>query len=242
MGRIEDEDLFQRTWYLPDRWWTWTKAGFKRRSSWDTILKRGNASRWDDLERWKQFPCVFLVNKPLTFGHSQLIVPRPLGKNSAQEQDFFGWASQIIEHVIQTFVEAFGEEKERRLYTKSQFDALAERTCSYGKYIKTLVMRVSADEDQRKKYKVHLVPYFESNAALCQERYCSIHKASPDKTGGLIGWLGERETEVDKWRTGDFKLIDICQDVWRLPRLAHDLRELWPRQQRTARRRTKPRA
>lgn len=221
--------MFQRTWYLPDRWWT--SANPNDLQEWRTLLKRGNASQWNVSDKWREFPHIYLVNRPLTFGHSQLVMPIPMKlrpteeqekKNEPFESDFFEYASIIIKRAIKGFEEAFRKDK---LHSEAKFCDLAKRTLSYGRYEKTIIMRVSADEDPKEVYKVHLVPYFESNAALCQERYCSVQKVSPDKRGGLIGWLGDRETEVDRWQTGNFELTKIAKDIWKLPDLAINLRE-----------------
>jgi len=220
MTAQNDKDMLQRTWYLPDRWWTTTSPNDLE--EWRTLLKRGNSSQWDVSGDWKKFPYIFLVNRPLTFGHSQLVMPIPNNLRSTKESITFDCASILIKLAIKGFEEAFGEDE---LHTEVEFSDLAKRTLSYGRYEKTIIMRVSADEDPKEVYKVHLVPYFESNAALCQERYCSVQKVSPDKKGGLIGWLGDRETEVDKWQTGNFELAKIARDIWRLPKLANSLRE-----------------
>ncbi|MBI3000598.1 MAG: hypothetical protein HYY46_19415 [Deltaproteobacteria bacterium] len=220
MTQQNDKDMFERTWHLPDLWWT--TASPNDFEEWHTLLERGNASRWDVSGDWKKFPYIFLVNRPLTFGHSQLVMPIPINLRSTKESISFECASILIKWVINGFEEAFGKDK---LHTEMKFRDLAKRTVSYGRYEKTIIMRVSADEDPKEVYKVHLVPYFESNAALCQERYCSIQKVSPDKRGGLIGWLGDRETEVDGWQTGNFELTKIARDIWRLPEIAISLRK-----------------
>jgi len=224
MTEQNDKDMFQRTWYLPDAWWT--NAGPNDLKEWRTLLERGNARDWDVSGDWKKFPYIFLVNRPLTFGHSQLVMPIPMNLRSTKDENregiYFEYASIMIKRAIKGFVEAFDKNK---LHTDKTFCDLAKRTLSYGRYEKTIIMRASADENLREVYKVHLVPYFESNAALCQERYCSVQKKPPDKRGGLIGWLGDRETEVDGWQTGNFELTTIARDIWKLPELAINLRK-----------------
>ena len=225
MTERNDKDMFQRTWYLPDEWWK-----IKNPNDCDEyriLLQKGNARVWKESSDWESFPHIFLVDRPITFGHSQLVMPIPCNLQPLKESNCFEFASIIIKRAIEHFEVAFGE---TRLHTKSQFHDLAERTFSYGRYIKTLIMRVSADENTKEVYKVHLLPYFESNAALCQERYCSVHKVSPDKRGGLIGWLGKKETEVEKWQTGNFELTKITRDIWKLPKLARILRKKCSRQ------------
>ena len=221
MTEQNDKDMFQRTWYVPDRWWT--TASPNDLEEWRTLLERGNASQWDVSGDWKKFPYIYLVNRPLTFGHSQLVMPIPMNLRSTKDENresiYFECASIMIKRAIKGFVEAFDKNK---LHTEKKFHDLAKRTLSYGRYEKTIIMRVSAKEDL-KEYKIHLVPYFEPNAALCQERYYSVHKV-PDKRGGLIGWLGDRETEVDSWQIGNDELSKIARDIWKLPELAINLR------------------
>jgi hypothetical protein len=219
MTEQDDKDIFQRTWYLPDSWWT--SANPHDLQEWRTLLDRKNASQWDIKGNWKEYPRIFLVNRPLTFGHSQLVMPIPTNLSTTKESTIFECASIIIKRAIKGFEEAFGEDN---LHEEARFYDLAKRTLSNGKYEKTIIMRVSADEDPSKLYKVHLVPYFESNADQCQERYYSIHKV-PDKRGGLIGWLGDRETEVDCWQVGNDELSTVAKDIWKLPELALNLRK-----------------
>lgn len=219
MTERDDKEIFHRIWYLPDSWWT--PASPSNLQEWRTLLERGNASKWDVSGNWKEFPHIFLVNRPLTFGHSQLVMPIPTNLSSTKESIIFEYASIIIKRAIKGFEEAFGEEQ---LHSEEKFCSLAKRTLSNGRYEKTIIMRVSADEDQKKVYKVHLVPYFKSNADLCQERYYSIRKI-PEKRGGLIGWLGDRETEVDCWQISKDELGKVAKDIWKLPELAISLRE-----------------
>jgi hypothetical protein len=48
--------------------------------------------------------------------------------------------------------------------------------------------------------------------------------------GGLLGWLGKRETEVDEWEFKDcwngLSLEAVALDVLKLPQLAYRLRQL----------------
>lgn len=214
MTNLNHKDMFDRTWYLPDRWWT--TASPNDLEEWRALLKRENASQWDVSCNWRKFPHIFFVNRPLTFGHSQLVMPIPSNLRDIKEDIIFECASIIIKRAIKTFEEAFGGDK---LHSNEDFCNLAKRTLSNGRYEKTIIMRVSADEDPREVYKVHLVPYFKSNADLCQERYYLIHKV-PDNRGGLIGWLGDRETEVDCWQITNDKLSRIAKDIWKLPDLS----------------------
>jgi len=229
MKEQNDREMFQRTWYLPDCWWTGKRPDNLEELC--TLLKRGNASQWNVSNKWREFPHIYLVNRPLTFGHSQLVMPIPENRispnNENKESLYFEYASIMIKRAIKVFVEAFHTNK---LHTEKIFCDLAKRTDSYGGYEKTIIMRVSADEDPKKVYKVHLVPYFESTAALCQERFYAVHKV-PDKRGGMIGWLGDKETEVDCWRIGNDKLSKIATNIWKLPEIASNLRKTFACQQ-----------
>jgi hypothetical protein len=182
---------------------------------------------WSEVSR---FPHIFLTNAPLTFGHSQLVVPARPGKDSVNESTLFRSAAGLIEDVLEVFKNVFGKEK---LHARPPFQKLAEDTYSYGRYIKTLILRTSADDDPDTKIKFHLVPYFESNQADCHKRFHSLHRARPNKKGGMIGWLGERETQLDNWLVdgfpGPLTLDQIGRDVWKLPDLAKRLTQARPR-------------
>ena len=182
---------------------------------------------WSEVSK---YPHIFLVNAPLTFGHSQLVFPAPPGADSVNESTLFGQAAVLIEYVLKVFKTVFGDEK---LRVEAPFQKLAEDTYSSGKYIKTLILRTSADDAPNKKIKFHLVPYFESNEAACYKRFHSIrNRASPDQKGGMIGWLGERETEVDNWSVdgfpGPLPLDQTGRDIWKLPELANRLKQALP--------------
>jgi hypothetical protein len=190
--------------------------------------KRKNVKNtWSEVSK---FPHVFLANAPLTFGHSQLVVPARPGTDSVNESTLFRSAVDLIEDVLEVFKTVFGNGK---LHARAPFQKLAEDTYSYGKYIKTLILRTSADDDPDTKIKFHLVPYFESNQADCHKRFHSLHSAPPNEKGGMIGWLGERETQLDNWLVDGFPglitLDQIGKDVWKLPELAKRLKQAWPR-------------
>lgn len=182
------------------------------------------------LSEVSKFPYVFLTNAPLTFGHSQLVVPTCPGTDSGDESKLFRSAAPLIEDVLKVFEIFFGKGKR---HARAPFQKLAEDTYSYGKYLKTLILRTSADDDPNTKIKFHLVPYFESNQVDCHKRFHSLHKAPPDKKGGMIGWLGERETQLDNWLVDGFPGLitfdQIGRDVWKLPELAKRLERAWPR-------------
>jgi hypothetical protein len=71
---------------------------------------------------------------------------------------------------------------------------LAQYTVTLGQYVKTLVLKASANENQE-EYKVHLVPCFSSHIEaannLYQERF-----EKPE--GGLLFWIGQCEDRVDR--------------------------------------------
>jgi hypothetical protein len=73
---------------------------------------------------------------------------------------------------------------------------LREYTKTKGRLIKTLILRVSADEVER-QYKVHIVPYFESHLCLTTMLFQQGRRLDKSKTGGLIHWLGEQERNVE---------------------------------------------
>ena len=132
--------------------------------------------------------------------------------------------------MISTFRRAFEEQK---LHESETFTSLAQKTLTYGPYNKTLVLRASADEDIKRAYKVHLVPYFASHASLCKKRFQSLHAVKPDDddSGGLLGWMGVNEDDVDRWETDSIqkkKLDLIANQRLRMPDLAQKLREIWP--------------
>jgi hypothetical protein len=95
-----------------------------------------------------------------------------------------------------------------------------------------LVLRSSAQEIVDKEYKVHLVPYFESHAELCKKRFQSLHTVPNDQTGGLLGWLGGREDDVDRWEVDPNPtkpiLDQIANEHLKMTVLAQELRKLWP--------------
>lgn len=130
---------------------------------------------------------------------------------------------------MKVFRNVFGQEK---LHAEAPFQGLAEDTYSYGKYIKTLILRTSADDDPNTKIKFHLVPYFESNQVDCHRRFHSLHRAPPNQKGGMIGWLGDRETQLDNWLVdgvpGPLTFDQIGRDVWKLPELAKRLKQAGP--------------
>lgn len=176
-----------------------------------------------------KFPHIILVNAPLTFGHSQLVVPAHPGETPVSERKLFRLAADLIENALAVFTKTLGK---RQLHSSASFKKLAEDTYSYGKHIKTLILRTSADDNPGTEIKFHLVPYFESHQVACRKRFHSLHRAPPEQKGGMIGWLGERETEVDNWLVdgfpGPITLDQIGREVWKLPELAKQLKQAWP--------------
>ena len=217
-----------RLWYIPEGWQNLSEARSVVEYVEDgSSLK--NTSLRPNLENdvWEQVtksPCIFLSRSPLTFGHSQLLIPSPCDS----EPDLFRLASKIICKVISIFSTVFGNT--RLLHEKDTFKPLAESTHTEGSYKKTLVLRASAQENNE-EYKVHLVPYFESHAELCKKRFHTVHTVAPGRTGGLLGWLGEREDAVDRWEVDSNPtkpMLDyIANEHLRMVDLAQELRKVW---------------
>ena len=204
MNRDEETYLLARVWFEQT-------MGY----SWEEVCK---------------LPHIFLTNAPLTFGHSQLVVPALHGRNTANENDLFRKAAELIEKALKVLRSVLGK---TNVHETSPFEKLAQDTYCYGKYIKTLILRTSADDDPVTKIKLHLVPYFQSNEADCHKRFHSLHRAPPNDKGGMLGWLGERETQIDRWAIDGFPgpvtLDQVGREVWKLPELAKHLRRAWPR-------------
>lgn len=193
-----------RTWFRCDGWSSEFVADSERYTA---ILKTADRETLASLINAR----IFLVDSPLTFAHSQVAIK--FSENvHLDESSRFRIAAQIVHKAISTFKQLLSPN------TIDYFKELAEFTHTKGNYIKTLVLRASAQEDDW-EYKIHLVPYFVSHAAVCQERYTGIH--CDNQPGGLLGWLGERETEVDRWkRQNAAHLDDVITNKWRLPELA----------------------
>ena len=134
----------------------------------------------------KQGAFAFLVDAPLTFGHTQLVL-RVVCR--AEERLFSRSAPHIVECV-------------RRLRTLlpgrlENWEHLATYTKTEGAYKKTLLLRVSADE-QGDMYKIHLVPYFESHLKSTCRLYQETLGFSDGGIGGLLHWLGKTEVRRDR--------------------------------------------
>jgi len=174
---------------------------------------------------------IFLVRAPLTFGHSQLVMEFS-GDKEPDEAKRFQAAAPIITKALYVFQNVLNCNAVRR---RPEFAKLAKLTLTPPQrcYLKTLILRASADE-KANQYKVHLVPYFQSHEFACQKRYTAIHSVDADEKGGLLGWVGERETEVDRWQVNThpsaFILDKIANDELKMPELARVLCEAWPSQ------------
>jgi len=159
------------------------------------------------------------------------VIPAPPGQKdsgSIDEARYFKWAACLIERAITTFTRAFRDQHTHEL---DKYKELAEVTRTRGDYLKTLILRASASEKIGSEYKVHLVPYFESHRNDCAARFKARHKIPTDfdREGGLLGWLGERENQVDEWEVGSlwkYKLDEIANRNWGLEQLAKHFRSL----------------
>lgn len=129
----------------------------------------------------------FLVDAPYTLGHSQLVLK--IGKKT-KEEDNFAKASIHIANCIKIF-----STKLKQCDQSNKWTQLANYTKTEGSYVKTLVLRVSADEEGD-TYKVHLVPYFESHSMDTEALYQKTYNVSKG-TGGLVYWLGKNEHKVE---------------------------------------------
>jgi hypothetical protein len=224
------DDRSCRTWFLPKGGWKQIKTVLENKTNLET-------ENWKDIcnkdyvkEIENKVPHIFLSRSPLTFGHSQLVIPAIPGK-IFEEANFYEIASIILVRALQTYETVFSN-KDSPIHEEVTFSRLSESTYSYGNYVKTLLLRVSAVENAGEQYKVHLVPFLKSHQSECLKRFRAQHRtARPDKKGGLIGWLGDRETEVDKWEQGwpwpNVSHDDIANKVWNLPKLSNKLNKIW---------------
>jgi hypothetical protein len=160
----------------------------------------------------------FLVDAPITFGHSQLIVR--IGESKQEEDVVFRNASLHISNCIRTL---------RTRLSKINLDkyaALALYTGSTGKYMKTLIFKASASE-KKYEYKIHLIPYFSSHLRSTKSLDYAIQDIGKKKPGGLIHWVGERERIVDydmRYGRNDKRVIKRINS-FKLNRLSSDLRK-----------------
>jgi hypothetical protein len=130
---------------------------------------------------------VFLVDKPITFGHSQLIFSIPPG---ISEEDAFNLAAKHVAMCIGRFRSTF-----ERL-DLGEWNSLAQYTITSGRYVKTLVLKASANEKQKEEYKLHLVPCFSSHIDTANKLFWARF-GKEENGGGLLYWIGQREHLVD---------------------------------------------
>jgi hypothetical protein len=144
---------------------------------------------------------VYVVESPLTFGHSQLILK---SKNKISEERMFELSATVITKCIKIL-----KEKIPGIIENPKWEMLREYTKTSGRLIKILILKVSADETI-KQYKVHLVPYFESHLCLTTLLFQKGRNIEEHKTGGMIHWLGEQEKRLDDQ-------IEIWRDTCHFP-------------------------
>jgi hypothetical protein len=131
---------------------------------------------------------VVVVEAPITFGHSQLLLKT---KKNIEEDVRFEMVAVAIKKclpIIKTCIPVAIE--------KAVWADLRKYTNTEGKYIKTLILRSSADEkDEHEQYlyKVHLVPYFDSHLKSTIRLFNEDGDGQEGKAGGLLRWLGEAE-------------------------------------------------
>ncbi len=227
------DDRSRRVWFAPKGGWEGVRAAIEKKADLESEDWKDVCNKDYKAEIEESVPHIFLSRSPLTLGHSQLVIPSPswsTAENPASEASFFEIASVIIVRALQTYQQAFSN-KASLVQEEDIFRALSESTYSYGQYMKTLVVRASAEEKAGKQYKVHLVPYLRSHEAECLKRFRALHAVTPDRKGGLIGWLGDRETEVDRWELEwcwpDVSHDQIANEVWNLSQLASRLNQNW---------------
>jgi len=230
-GTDQNAKRIPRLWYLHKSYNQESKD-----DDWDSVCNGGGITgeEWSQVTKWEdveKVPHIYLSRAPLTFAHSQLVIPAPPGRknnDSIDEAMLFKWAACLIERVIATFTKAF---RDRQAHNDDKYRELAQVTRTTGDYVKTLILRASASE-KAGSYKVHLVPYFKSHRDDCAGRFRARHKIPPGdgREGGLLGWLGERENQVDEWEVGSlwkYKLDEIANKDLGMEELAKYFRSLW---------------
>lgn len=228
-----DTWMIERTWFarMEQKGKTWSSECVPSSKRYQDIKKKCKK----DADRCSLLYYIFLSRAPLTFGHSQLVL-RVQDNVKHDELFLFDLAAPIIKHAISAFRQVLHSDK---VHMTEDFASLAELTLAKDAYLKTLILRTSAEEhpltqeDPLIEYKVHLVPYFESNALECQKRYLAIHRVGPKEKGGLLGWLGERETAVEKWQLKSETpwaciLDEVANTNLNMPKLAELLAKAWP--------------
>jgi hypothetical protein len=166
---------------------------------------------------------VFLVEAPHSFGHSQLILK---SSSDMSEDEMFGKASIVVKECLPVMRKQLPKAVSCETWGK-----LREYTKTSGKYIKTLVLKASANENEN-EYKIHLIPYFESHLCVTTALFQKDRDIDKNKKGGLFRWLGveERrlEDQIELWRdTCHFPTALI--DSFELIRLAKYLKKYVPK-------------
>ena len=144
---------------------------------------------------------VYLVESPLTFGHSQMNLQT---EKIMPEEDMFEIAALVLKESIRVLKEKLPKAMEDPVWK-----TLRDYTKTSGRLIKILILKVSADETE-KQYKVHIVPYFESHLCLTTMLFQKGRDIDKCKTGGMIRWLGEQEKRLDDQ-------IEIWRDTCHFP-------------------------
>ena len=188
------EDLINRVWFIPNGY-----INNHLQRNWRNYDKPLIPSDYETLNftEIKSGPYIFLSRSPITFGHSIIVIPKPPKRDHADEQTFFKWSANYISYGINRFNFAFNN---LAIHTERKFKTIAEFTKTKGNYIKTLVLKASANENTSMVYKIHLIPYFNSHHLASQKRFKNLYPDYKlgDLQGGLLGWIGEQEDQVDK--------------------------------------------
>ena len=159
----------------------------------------------------------FLVDAPITFGHSQL---RVTVKRAQTEEQAFEAVSVHVTKCLAALRRALSPQSRK-------LAVLASYTGTSGKYIKTLVFRASAKESKA-EYKVHLIPYFASHLRATARLHSVMQNRDSTSPGGLLHWVGQLERIVDH----DVRDRDTNKAVakriasFKLPELASELRSV----------------
>jgi len=224
------ESYLKRIWFVPRKG---SEMWHTRCVNWGNDFSTINISEIEELSD-KPFamilsrPHIFMVRSPLTFGHSQVRIPIPPNKPNTTEIDYWQWAALMIKKAIKVNIEAFVV---KQLHLHNSFSELAKETQTWGDYIKTLVWRGSAEENQEEEYRVHLIPYFESHEKLCNEYFDQLYLKGNKKEGGLLGWISEREKVVDKREIENEGGVEDLVEIWRLPLLASQFKTFWNKEE-----------
>lgn len=156
----------------------------------------------------------FLVDAPITLGHSQLKIKT----DERQEEDSFEVAAGHMAKCIRILRATLSA------LNLDNWTELARYTKTSGTYVKTLVLKASANEPKG-EYKIHLVPYFDSHLEATTRLHCATQSIDSGGPGGLLHWVGERERLVDyDMRYGrDDEAVKRRITSFKLPQLASEL-------------------